>query len=122
MKSRKKFIAILIIALAVSGFWYFTTQPQIYKSAVSPDGVWSVNVYRQRTFPWFEGVAVIVEIKDNKNRVIYKETIDNRDTWQEVKERYPELICTNEEIKIGPGFWDGQKNTYFVLKRKELIK
>jgi len=122
MKSWDIFIVIIIIALAVGASWYAETRPQIYKSAVSPDGVWSVNVYRQRTFPWFEGVAVIVEIKDNKNRVIYKETIDNRDVWQDVEERYPELVCTNEEVKIGPGFWDGQKRTYFVLKRKELTK
>ena len=113
-------IGILIVLLPIIAYWWRTTQTHVYKSAISPDGSWSVTVLRKHTAPPpMEGVNVIVRVKDSDGKTIFEEVIDNRDLWADVDGRYPDVICENNEIKIGPKWWDGDKFTYYTINKKD---
>ena len=87
-----------ILAMVVGKF-----DRQLYRQATSPDGTWSVQVHRRYTFPLFT-VDVIVTAKRQDGTVLFHHKIDNRDLWQDVDQRYPDVICTNDEIRIGPRY------------------
>ena len=87
-----------VLAMAVANF-----SSQLYKQATSPDGSWSVQVHRCQTFPMFN-VDVIVTALLESGTVLFNDRIDRRDLWEDVDERYPDVICENDEIRLGPGY------------------
>jgi hypothetical protein len=119
MKKKAKgcLITVLILFLIAGVWWWNFTRPHLYKQATSPDGSWSVQVHRRHTFPYLEGVDVIVTATRQDGTVLFHDVIDNRDIWQDVDEQYRDVICENDEIRLGPEYWDGTNHTYFVIKK-----
>ena len=101
-----------VLAMAVANF-----SPQLYKQATSPDGSWSVQVHRCQTFPMFNVDVIVTELLED-GTVLFNDRIDRRDLWEDVDERYPDVICENDEIRLGPSYWDGTKLTYFTIKKE----
>jgi hypothetical protein len=121
--TRRTLLAILAVMVAVAGaIWVRWTSPKLYKTAVSPDSTWSDRVLRQRNwfYPAIDGVLVTVEARDSKSRVLSHLIIDNRDRWEEVEERYPEVICRNDVILVGPRWFDGDSARYFRINKRDL--
>jgi hypothetical protein len=113
-------IILLIVLLVAIAYWWRATQAHVYKSSISPDGSWSVTVLRKHTAPPpFEGVDVIVRVNDSDGTIILEETIDNRDLWNDVESRYPDVICENNQIRIGPKWWNGIEFDYYRLNKKD---
>ncbi len=98
--------------------------PQRYLVGRSPDGTWAVEVWRvaNDAYPLQDGVDVIVVIKDAQGNEVQRKRIDSRDRWEDVEERYPEVIITNTEIKVGPHYWRyGSTNpTYYTIKKTDI--
>ena len=101
-----------VLAMAVANF-----SPQLYKQATSPDGSWSVQVHRCQTFPMFNVDVIVTELLED-GTVLFNDRIDRRDLWEDVDGRYPDVICENDEIRLGPGYWDVTKLTYFTIKKE----
>jgi len=112
-------LLLLILILLAIDFPVALRPRKVYKSARSPDGSWQVTVFRQATnfYPITDGVYVIVKVEDTNGKLLYEQIIDNRDRWYDVEHRYPEVICDDDQIRIGPKYWNGEKFTYFVLRR-----
>src|SRR5690349_13007428 len=86
--------ALALPAFGVFGCWQLV-RPQVYRTAVSPDGAWSVTVLRQRCSPYItDGVDVIVELRDRHGHLLRRETIGNEDLWGDVDGMYPTVECT----------------------------
>lgn len=124
MASRRSLWVLLAIGIclpvAVTGSaWYGWTAPKLYRSAQSPDRGWKVTVTRARNplYPLVDGVDVIVEVQDASGNRLLKDTIDSRDRWGEVEERYPEVVCRDDSILVGPGWFDGQRSGYYSIAR-----
>lgn len=123
MKTKIRTISVLIVLIMVSclAWAWWVMRPRVYRKATSPDATWSVTVVRKRTaLPPIEGVDVIVQVEDARGQIVFEQTIDNRDLWSDVDDRYPEVVCQNDEIRIGPRWWDGKQSTYFRLRKKDL--
>jgi hypothetical protein len=116
--------SVLVIVLAVGATapsWWRYASPRVYKTASSPDGSWSVTVFRQRehAFPLKEGVEVTVVVTDSSGRILLRKVIDSRDVWEDVDLRYRDVICKNDEILVGPDWWDGKQSTYYRITKRD---
>jgi hypothetical protein len=119
MKNKQiQFILVLLLGFILGSFWTYT-RPQIYKQARSPDRSWTVQVFRKHTPPYLEGVAVIVRVIDSKGDTVLNKVIDHRDLWMDVDERYPEVICENDEIRVGPKWWNGTEFDYYRIRKTD---
>jgi hypothetical protein len=45
-------------------------------------------------------------IQDQAGRVLWQERIDERDMWEDVEERFPELVIDDRRVRVGPDYWD----------------
>lgn len=119
---KRKIIGVAAVLLLTTVSWaWWQMRPHVYRKAISPDGSWSVTVLRKRSAPPpMEGVDVIVRVHDAKGRILLNRVIDNRDLWSDVDDRYPNVACGNDEIKIGPEWWNGKETTYWCLKKTDL--
>jgi hypothetical protein len=86
---------------------------------MSPDGGWRVNVMRTRNplYPLVDGVEVTVEVRSASGKVMLRDAIDSRDRWEDVEARYPEVVCRDDSILVGPGWFDGQQSGYYSVAR-----
>jgi len=113
-------ISVVTVAALLMSWWSYL-RPQVYKTVTSPDQSWSVTVLRQRSkIPLMEGVDVIVVVTDRNGRTLLKRATDNRDLWEDVDERYPDVICKDDEILLGPDYWDGRQSTYYRIAKRDL--
>jgi hypothetical protein len=98
--------------------------PQLYRRATSPDKSWTVEVWRDANdaYPLRDGVAVIVVIKGADNIELKREVIDSRDRWEDIEDRYADVIITNKEIKVGYTWWDGKQHgeDYYRVSKRDL--
>jgi len=69
-------------------------------------------------YPVLEGVAVIVRIKNSKGEVLFDRVIDSCDLWRDVETRYFDVVCENDEIRIGPKYWNDGKTVYLRINKK----
>jgi hypothetical protein len=119
MKKILLIAVVLVVAIISWGWWQM--RPHVYRTATSPDGSWSVTVLRKRSAPPpLEGVDVIVRVPDPKENILVDRVIDNRDIWSDVDDRYPDVSCSNDEIGIGPGWWNGKEMAYWRLTKTDL--
>ena len=97
---------------------------EAYKTAKSPDGLWSAALIRDGYgYALIEGcVDVILEIRDESGAVVYRRRIDNVDLWSDAEDRYAYVRCTNEEIVVGPYNPRSGKLEDFVLKKDEVFE
>jgi hypothetical protein len=117
----RKIITLVAVLLITAVSWWWQMRPHVYRAATSPDGSWSVTVLRKRSAPPpMEGIDVIVRVKNAKGIVLLDQVIDNRDIWTDVDDRYPDISCMNDEIRIGPKWWNGKEMAYWSLKKKDL--
>jgi hypothetical protein len=113
-------LAVSAVAIVLRHFTDEYTRPHVYRHVTSPDGSWSATVLRQRVSPYLEGVDVIVRIEDQDGQTLHEARIDNRDLWEDVDERYPEVLIDNDRLRLGPKYWDGQREGYYELRRRDL--
>jgi hypothetical protein len=103
------FFAIVFLAFA----WWNMFRPQIYLHATSPDGTWSATVIRQRTS--FVGLTdVTLLVHDETGRIRWQQRIDERDIWEDVDERYPNIWIDNDRVRVGQG---DDSNTDIIVKK-----
>lgn len=70
--------------------------PELHRSAISPDGTWSVQIY------FCPGVDVIAEIRDKDGLLLSRSTIAaSLDSRFDAETRFPQLICTNHRAYLG---------------------
>jgi hypothetical protein len=108
------------VPLAVIGVvWYGWASPKLYRSTQSPDGGWRVNVMRRRNplYPLVDGVEVTVEVRSGSGKLMLRDAIDSRDRWEDVEARYPEVVCRDDSILVGPGWFDGHQSRYYSVAR-----
>jgi hypothetical protein len=111
------FVVVLLLGAIAGGCWDFA-RPHAYRHAISPDGNWSVTVFRQRVPPYIEGVAVIVRVQDSKGHLLYYDKITTCDLWSDVEKLCSEVLIDDQRIMIGPDYWG--PNDYFQLTKKDL--
>jgi hypothetical protein len=126
--NRRKLLLIIFVMIIPSLFCslgllsFLFPRTVVYRYAVSPEGTWSVTVFKERVSlfrePLGEGVNVIVRVQDREGRILFHERIDQRDLWLDVDQRYPEVIIDEEKILIGPDYWG--PNQFFALEKKDL--
>jgi len=87
-------------AIAIVGVWAERQRPsfpQLYKSCESPDGSWTVEIYRV----WRGGVVQFWAEAALRDGSASSETIfETLDMWEDAEDRYPELICDDAEARL----------------------
>jgi hypothetical protein len=70
-----------------------------------------VSVYRQRAlaFPSPEGFDIIAKVHNPNGDMVHEARVYQLDLWKDMDDgHYAEVICTDEEILIGPGHYGGE--------------
>ena len=101
-----------VIGLLVLGAYWQWSRPHLYKRCASPTGAWFVSVYRSHVGL---SVPVRVEVIARDGQVVFTEIIDARDTWRDVEDRYPDLVCEAGSARLGPGYWNGKESGWFTV-------
>jgi hypothetical protein len=105
-----RILAVLgALGLVLLGTYWQWSRPQLYKQCTNATGAWSVSVYRSRGL----SVPVKVVVTARGGQIFFSDTIDARDLWRDVEERYPELICEADSARLGPKYWNGQEFGWF---------
>ncbi len=114
-------IYVVLAAVIAAPSWWRYLSPRVYKTASSPDGSWSVTVLRQRKYanPLREGIDVSIVLTDATGKTLLRKTIDTRDLWHDVDVGYRDVICRNDEVLLGPQYWDGTQLTYFKMNKRD---
>ena len=110
------------LVIAIPTLWWNHIRAHVFRCEISPDGSWSVTVLRQKdnVIPFTEGINVTVQVEDAAGNLLTRRVIDNVDIWSDVDDKYPDITIDDERIRIGPGYWDGEKRTYFELTKNDL--
>ena len=101
-----------IIISAMLSLWKISS-PQLFRTATSPDGSWTVEIWRQAVFgyPYNQEVNVFMVVKNADGQVVKRENIEIVDLWEDVETRISECQITNTEIRIRYTYGD-----YIVTK------
>ncbi len=92
-----------------------SSSADLYATAVSPDGSWSVYLYRQ----WDPDVVVTLTIKGNRGGAeLYSEVIGRLDAWSDVEAEFGDVFITNEIAGAGPIGGDRLNPTLYHIVRK----
>lgn len=109
--------AVGILVVGGSAAYYAATRPRLYEQCESPDGSWTVKVYRS----WgLLSVRVSVKAASSDGSASFERAIDSRDDFADVEDRYSDISCENREARIGPKYWDGTRFGYFVVRKDDL--
>ena len=112
---------VLPLVLVVGGFAYFCGPlddvPRLHASAQSPDGAFTVKVYRQRVSLGPPEIDVIAKVFDPSGKLIYEKRIYQEGMWSELEHLFRNITFEGEEIRIGPRW---SPNEYVVIKRADL--
>jgi len=94
-------------------------RPQLEASAVSPDGTFSVKVFRQRSpsHSWYLGAEMHVRVYDDRERVVYEKMIGIDGAWSELDDAFQDIKFEGDTICISQ-LW-GRAS---VIKRSEFEK
>lgn len=122
-KTRLKVLVVVAVAILVYGvvrtFGPFDSLPRLRASARSPDGKFTVKVFREMVqhYPSLR-VGLFVRVYDDKEHLIYERKIFEDGWWDEdFGEMYKNIVFEGEEIRIGPKF---DTTDYFVIRKSEL--
>lgn len=121
-KFNKKIIVLFIIILFIPLLYLLDSEDKEYKKTLCKDNAWEIILYRKKTFFGLGGVEVRLMVFDEKENILFNKVIDNRDVWEDVEIRYNDLVCNKYEIKVGPMYWDKNKEkfSYLLLNKSEL--
>lgn len=115
------YLAALAVSLilCVGGFTYLfgpvDPVPRLHASAESPDGAFTVKVYRQRVFSLTHSeVEVIAEVYDRQGELLLEREIFSEGWWHEMDLMFRKVSFVGDEIRIGPK-WGADE---FVTIRK----
>ena len=93
--------------------------PRIWASATSPDGTFTVKVYKKRLalLPT-NRVGILVRIWNKQGQLVYDRIIFQDNWWYyDIGDMYKNIVFDRDEIRVGPKF---TPDDYFVIKKSEL--
>lgn len=120
-KSNLLGIAVLVISALVI-IKIGNTRSEIVNTSISSDGkiVVSVMGVPNRLYPLVDGVDVVVIAATHAGETTIKKTIDTCDRWGDLKTQYRDIFFKDDNVFIGPEYWNGKKFTYFVISTSKL--
>jgi hypothetical protein len=86
--------------------------PRLRATAESPDGKYTVSVYQKRLVPrpFFPRMGAIARVYDRDQDLVYERTIFSDDDWDDtLGGAYTSIAFVDNEIQIGPGYFDRNK-------------
>ena len=102
-------------------FWPVDTSPHLYKSAASPDGAWTVQLFRKyRSRVWQHPVDILVRVNDRQGNLIFEKSLYIVDTWSQPEEYCSEIIFDGTKIILGPGAMSGDGPGAYVIDTTNL--
>lgn len=128
MTKRTKLIlaAPALILVFLAGAWaYFLwpvdASPHLYRSAKSPDGVWTVNLYRRHRPPGLgDTVDISVRVYDRQGGLVFERSLYIVDSWKQAEDYCSDIVFENEEIRLGPGRMYADGPGVFVINTSNL--
>ncbi len=97
-------VAITFAALIAYIFWPLDTRAHLYKSATSPDGAWTVNLYRgKRSHDLLAPVYISVQVTDRGGQLAYSDDVYIVDAYRQAPEYCSYIAFVGNEIQLGPG-------------------
>lgn len=114
-------LAVLFI-LCLTGFTYFfgplDSLPRLHASAQSPDGEFTVKVYRRRvSLPPSPEIDLVARVYDARGNLIFEKEIFGESMWSELDTLFRNILFDEDTIRIGPSF---DPAWYYVIERKDL--
>ena len=113
--------AVLFI-LCLACFTYFfgplDSIPRLHASAQSPDGAFTVKVYRKRIslLPSSE-IDLVAKVYDRQGNLIFEKKIFQESMWNELDNLFRNIFFDGDKIRIGPSF---DPDWYYVIGRTDL--
>lgn len=97
-------VAITFAALIAYIVWPLDTRAHLYKSATSPDGAWTVNLYRgKRSYDLLAPVNISVQVVDRAGKLAYADDVYIVDAYRQAPEYCSYIEFVGNEIRLGPG-------------------
>ena len=97
-------VATIFAALIGYMFWPLDTRAHLYKSATSPDGAWTVNLYRgKRSHDLLAPVYISVQVTDRAGKLAYADDVYIVDAFRQAPEYCSYIEFAGNEIQLGPG-------------------
>jgi uncharacterized lipoprotein YbaY len=115
-------LAVLFI-LCFAGFTYFfgplDSFPRLHASAQSPDGTFTVKVYRKRvSLPPSSEIDLIAKVYDRQSNLVFEKKIFQEGMWSELNDLFRNIIFDGDKILIGPSF---DPDWYYIIERADLM-
>jgi hypothetical protein len=120
--TRPYLVAVAVLLMLYLGITYFygpfDSIPRLHASAQSPDGAFTVKVYRKRvSHPPAPRIDVIAKVFDQQSNLIYEKKIYDEGSWSELDNLFRNITFENDEIRIGPKF---SPDEYVVIRKLDL--
>jgi hypothetical protein len=112
---------LLVTFLAGTIASAYISQPDLYLSAVSPDGAWRVELLREHRhllLPW--PVDILVRVRDKQSHLAFERHIYIVDRWDQAEAYSSKISFAGGDIIVGPGrmYEDGPGE--FVINMSDL--
>jgi len=101
----KEKIAAVVVVLFGVGVWLWVREvrrPELFKSCTSPDGTWSVEIYRASQGPLFSTSDLFARVALRDGSASYERSLYNLDMWEDAERKFHDLVCGDLEARLGP--------------------
>lgn len=112
---------LLVTFLAGTIASAYISHPDLYLSAVSPDGAWRVELLREHRHLLLPSpVDILVRVRDKRGRLAFERHIYIVDWWDQAEAYGSEIRFVDGDIIVGPGRMYSDGPGEFVINMSDL--